>query len=98
MLFLMQRTKLKYGTKTYHSKVPLRFIEMTLDYTEHLILKNRTWYNKIMTFFRDTNYLQSCVTRRMIWVYLNFKQRVSLGPCGCIYDIEATKLSYHVRN
>ena len=39
MLFLMQMTKLKNGTKTYHSKVPLRFIKITVDYTEHLILK-----------------------------------------------------------
>ena len=49
VLFLMQMTKLKYGTKTYHSKVQLRFIKITVDYTEHFILKNRTWYNKIIT-------------------------------------------------
>ena len=29
VLFLMQMTKHKYGTKTYHSKVPLRFIKIT---------------------------------------------------------------------
>ena len=46
VLFLMQMMKLKNGTKTYHSKVPLRFIKITVDYTEHLILKNRRWYNK----------------------------------------------------
>ena len=37
----MQMTKLKYGTKTHHSKVQLRFIKITIDYTEHIILKNR---------------------------------------------------------
>ena len=42
MLFLVQTMKLKYGTKTYHPKVPLRFIKITVDYTEHLILKKRT--------------------------------------------------------
>ena len=38
VLFLMQMTKLKYGAKTYHSKVPLRFIKITVDYKEHLQL------------------------------------------------------------
>ena len=42
VLFLMQMAKLKNGTKTYHSKVPLRFIKITVDYTDHLIMKNRT--------------------------------------------------------
>ena len=37
----MQMTKLKYGTQTYHSKVLLRFIKITVDYTEHLILNVR---------------------------------------------------------
>ena len=35
VLFLMQMTKLKYGTKTYHSKVPLRTLNS----------QNKTWYN-----------------------------------------------------
>ena len=30
----MQMTKLKYGTKTYYSKVPLRFIKITVDILE----------------------------------------------------------------
>ena len=30
-------------------------------------------------------------------VYFN-PLRVSLGPCGCIYDNKTIKLSYHVRD
>ena len=45
----MQMTKRKYGTKTHHSKVPLKFIKITIDYTEHIILKNRTWLSFIIT-------------------------------------------------
>ena len=39
VLFLMQMTKLQYGTKTHHAKVPLRFIKNTIDYIEHILLK-----------------------------------------------------------
>ena len=47
--------KLKYGAKTYHSKVPLRFIKITIDYEEHKILENRTCYNKIITHHQYIN-------------------------------------------
>ena len=60
MLFLMQMTKCKYGTKTYHSEVPLRFIKIRIDYTVHIILKNRTCYNKIITHHLKA-YIQNLV-------------------------------------
>ena len=60
MLFLMQMTKCKYGTKTYHYEVPLRFIKIRIDYTVHIILKNRTCYNKIITHHLKA-YIQNLV-------------------------------------
>ena len=44
MLFLMQMTKLKYSTKTNHSKVPLRFIKITVDYTEQAIIFGNSYF------------------------------------------------------
>ena len=54
MLFLMQMTKRKYGTKTYQSEVPLRFIKITIV-NRIIILKNRTCLYKIITHHFKAN-------------------------------------------
>ena len=43
------------------------------------------------------SYRKASKVMHFVKVYFD-SLRVSLGPCGCIYDNKTIKLSYHVRN